>query len=149
MGGCVWRRSAEVSAICSSTARARSQEWPTNTRSPMAWCAIRVRSNACGDVEAQRASDTDGVRSGKQVACSADVSCAPIISLSFSRFLWQEEPESARKMRVPAAAIALVQLGEKKNLFCVRPSWHIMTPYAQTMLPQEERSLRCLDPRRL
>src|SRR5262245_8814853 len=31
----------------------------------------------------------------------------------------------------------LVQLGEKKNSFCVRPSWHIMTPYAQTMLPQE------------
>jgi transposase len=31
----------------------------------------------------------------------------------------------------------LVQLGEKKNPFCGRPSWHIMTPYAQTTLPEE------------
>jgi hypothetical protein len=31
----------------------------------------------------------------------------------------------------------LVQLGEKKNPFCVRPSWHIMTPDAQTTLPEE------------
>jgi hypothetical protein len=31
----------------------------------------------------------------------------------------------------------LVQPGEKKNPFCVRPSWHIMTPYAQTTLPEE------------
>jgi hypothetical protein len=32
---------------------------------------------------------------------------------------------------------SLVQLGEKKNPFCGRPSWHIMTPYAQTTLPEE------------
>jgi len=31
----------------------------------------------------------------------------------------------------------LVQLGEKKNPFCVRPSRPIMTPYAQTTLPEE------------
>lgn len=31
----------------------------------------------------------------------------------------------------------LVQLGEKKNPFCKRPSWPIMTPYAQTTLPAE------------
>jgi hypothetical protein len=31
----------------------------------------------------------------------------------------------------------LVQPGEKKNPFCVRPSWHIMTPYAQSTLPEE------------
>jgi hypothetical protein len=31
----------------------------------------------------------------------------------------------------------LVQPGEKKNPFCVRPSWHIMTPYAQISLPEE------------
>jgi hypothetical protein len=32
---------------------------------------------------------------------------------------------------------SLVQPGEKKNPFCVRPSWHIMTPYAQSTLPEE------------
>ena len=31
----------------------------------------------------------------------------------------------------------LVQPGEKKNPFCVRPYWHNMTPYAQTILPGE------------
>jgi len=35
------------------------------------------------------------------------------------------------------AVSALVQPGEKKNPFCVRPAWHIMTPYAQTTLPAE------------
>jgi hypothetical protein len=43
-----------------------------------------------------------------------------------------------RGKRPPLPAIlALVQLGEKKNPFCGRPSWHIMTPYAQTTLPEE------------
>jgi hypothetical protein len=36
-----------------------------------------------------------------------------------------------------AAERPLVQPGEKKNPFCVRPAWHIMTPYAQTTLPEE------------
>jgi hypothetical protein len=35
------------------------------------------------------------------------------------------------------ALTILVQPGEKKNPFCVRPSWHIMTPYTQTTLPEE------------
>src|SRR5439155_14735539 len=40
----------------------------------------------------------------------------------------------------------LVQPGGKKNPFRVRPYWAIMTPYAQTTLPVEERSWLCLDP---
>jgi hypothetical protein len=48
-----------------------------------------------------------------------------------------------------ARLVTLVQSGEKKNPFCVRPSWHIMTPYAQTTLPEEERRRRCLAPSRL
>ena len=36
-----------------------------------------------------------------------------------------------------ANGVSLVQPGEKKNPFCVRPSWHIMAPYTQTTLPEE------------
>jgi len=35
------------------------------------------------------------------------------------------------------SAILLVQPGGKKNPFCLRPYWDIITPYAQIMLPKE------------
>ena len=54
------------------------------------------------------------------------------------------QAEIARILGMPRSTVRdrlkkldLVQPGEKKNPFCVRPSWHIMTPYAQTTLPEE------------
>jgi hypothetical protein len=57
--------------------------------------------------------------------------------------LLSQQLPKAQKAEILARAlaetgiIALVQLGEKKHPFCGRPSWPIMTPYAQTTLPAE------------
>jgi hypothetical protein len=77
----------------------------------------------------------------------------PVIDL-LRRYCHVEEHDDSRTIRakvtgqmltldpalqdtVPALLALLVQPGEKKNPFGMRPSWHIMTPYAQTTLPEE------------